>query len=314
MRCLQEAQIIGVTTTGLAKNLDVLRRLSSKVMLCEEAGEVLEAHTITALLPQIEHAILIGDHQQLRPQIQKYELQRESPTGEKYSLDVSLFERLVEPTGDWGIKLPVSVLDIQRRMHPTIAQLIRDTLYPKLQDHPTVHEYPEVCGLGRRLYWFNHGELEADTGVPGVMSTSHSNDFEVDMTSALVSHLIRQGKYQGEDIAVLTPYLGQLQKLRSRMGASHELVISDRDAENLEKEGFESNTGGSTKQMTTKKTTLLKALRIATVDNFQGEEAKVIVVSLVRSNLGNNCGFLKTSNRINVLLRCVKLRCSTKAS
>ncbi|KAL9009809.1 MAG: hypothetical protein Q9173_005193 [Seirophora scorigena] len=51
LRCLQQAHVIGVTTTGLAKNLDILRRLRSKVMLCEEAGEVLEAYTITVLLP-----------------------------------------------------------------------------------------------------------------------------------------------------------------------------------------------------------------------------------------------------------------------
>lgn len=41
---------------------------------------------------------------------------------------------------------------------------------------------------------------------------------------------------------------------------------------------------------------------IATVDNFQGEEAKVVIVSLVRSNKENNVGFLRTTNRINVLL------------
>lgn len=41
---------------------------------------------------------------------------------------------------------------------------------------------------------------------------------------------------------------------------------------------------------------------IATVDNFQGEEAKVIIVSLVRSNKEKNVGFLRTTNRINVLL------------
>lgn len=38
------------------------------------------------------------------------------------------------------------------------------------------------------------------------------------------------------------------------------------------------------------------------MDNFQREEAKVIVISLVRSNDERKCGFLKTSNRINVLL------------
>jgi superfamily I DNA and/or RNA helicase len=55
-------------------------------------------------------------------------------------------------------------------------------------------------------------------------------------------------------------------------------------------------------QVQVQKTTLLNALRIATVDNFQGEEAKVIVVSLVWNNDKRKCGFLKTSNRINVLL------------
>ena len=61
------AKVVGVTTSGLARNLNLLRRLPSKVLLCEEAGEVLEAHLLTALLPSIEHAILIGDHEQLRP-------------------------------------------------------------------------------------------------------------------------------------------------------------------------------------------------------------------------------------------------------
>jgi hypothetical protein len=49
LRCLQQADIIGATTTGLAKNLDILRRLPSKVLLCEEAGEVLEAHILTGM-------------------------------------------------------------------------------------------------------------------------------------------------------------------------------------------------------------------------------------------------------------------------
>ena len=74
LRVLNDANIIGVTTSGLARNIGLLQRLPSKVMLCEEAGEVLESHLLTALLPHLEHAILIGDHQQLRPQIANYGL------------------------------------------------------------------------------------------------------------------------------------------------------------------------------------------------------------------------------------------------
>jgi superfamily I DNA and/or RNA helicase len=38
------------------------------------------------------------------------------------------------------------------------------------------------------------------------------------------------------------------------------------------------------------------------VDYFQGEESKIIIVSLVRSNKRRKVGFLKTKNRITVLL------------
>ena len=127
LRCLKQANVIGITTSGLAKHLNILRRLDAKVLLCEEAGEVLEAHLLTALLPSIEHAILIGDHEQLRPTTQNYDLQHENSEGEKYSLDVSLFERLIDPP-EWGATVPHTTLEVQRRMDPSIAQLIRKTL------------------------------------------------------------------------------------------------------------------------------------------------------------------------------------------
>ncbi|KAJ9315563.1 hypothetical protein DTO271D3_4136 [Paecilomyces variotii] len=300
LRCLNQADIIGLTTTGLARNMNMLRRLQSKVMLCEEAGEVLEAHLLTALLPSIEHLILIGDHLQLPPKAQNYDLSRENPhEGEQYSLDVSLFERLVMPTDVMGSGLPFSTLETQRRMHPSIAQLIRDTLYPKLSDAPSVSEYPEVIGVKKRLFWLDHRNLEMDASNIDAMATSHWNQYEIDMTTGLVNHLIRQGTYKSTDIAVLTPYLGQLHRLRQRLGQSFAITLGERDQDELEKSGFEGENSAAAPAM---RTTLLQALRIATVDNFQGEEAKVVVITLVRSNPQNRCGFLRTSNRINVLL------------
>ncbi|CAO2654557.1 Nn.00g112900.m01.CDS01, partial [Neocucurbitaria sp. VM-36] len=304
LRCLREAHIIGVTTSGLARNIELLQRVRAKVMICEEAGEVLEAHTLTAFLPGVQHAILIGDHEQLRPQINTYELQHDNPQGKRYSLDISLFERLVRPqTGD--PQVPLSTLKTQRRMHPSISELVRVPLYPHLQDHSSVSEYPEVDGMRDRLYWLNHQEKEDAQPVHAV-SLSKTNTFEVEMTAALVSHLVRQGTYGSEDIAVLTPYLGQLQKIKKRLAGTFEIVVGDRDQEELEAQGLRDEPDTSAVdgqgQVQVQKTTLLNALRVATVDNFQGEEAKVVVVSLVRSNDMRKCGFLKTSNRINVLL------------
>lgn len=305
LRCLLQAHIIGVTTSGLATKIDLLQRVRAKVMICEEAGEVLEAHTLAALLPGVEHAILIGDHEQLRPQINNYELQHDNIRGEKYSLDVSLFERLVK-TQTENLRVPLSSLKTQRRMHPSISELVRIPLYPDLQDHPSVSDYPPVDGMRNRLFWLDHRETE-DQRTAESVSSSRTNTFEVDMVAALVSHLIRQGIYESEDIAVITPYLGQLQKLQRRLATSFEIVVGDRDQEELKAKGLQDDQNTATAgQVQVQKTSLLNALRVATVDNFQGEEAKVVVVSLVRSNSERRCGFLKTSNRINVLLSRAK--------
>lgn len=311
-RCLQEADIVGATTTGLARELSLLRKLRSKVVLCEEAGEVLEAHSLTTLLPSVEQAIFIGDHLQLRPQIQNYELQSTNPRGSQYSLDMSLFERLVQPPHSSDPRLPVSVLETQRRMHPSIAEMVRSTLYRTLKDGENVTKYPPVVGMRHRLFWLQHEELEAGAAAQDPQNTSHSNLFEVEMTAALISHLVRQGSYNPEDIAVLTPYLGQLQKLRTRMAAESTFAVSlgERDIEDLEElEESESEKMTLPKKQSVGKTTLLRSVRLATVDNFQGEEAKVVIISLVRSNAQNRCGFLSTSNRINVLMSRAKHGC-----
>ncbi|KAI0156596.1 AAA domain-containing protein [Xylariaceae sp. FL1272] len=153
-------------------------------------------------------------------------------------------------------------------MHPSISELIRLTLYPSLRDGDTVGQYPEVIGMRQRLFWLHHQELEdraAKTQDP--TSTSHTNSFEVAMTMSLVQHLIRQGTYAPDDIAVITPYLGQLHRLHREMQTSFQISVGERDTNNA-----------------ANRTTLLKSVRLATVDNFQGEEAKVVVISLVRSN------------------------------
>ncbi|KAJ5188533.1 hypothetical protein N7472_007547 [Penicillium cf. griseofulvum] len=300
LRCLAEADVIGATTAGLARRLDMFRRLPCKFMLCEEAGEVLESHLLTAFLPSVEHAILIGDQQQLRPQVQNYDLSSENPRGgAQYSLDISLFERLVSSNkSPMDCGAPFSTLETQRRMHPSIARLIRETQYPKLKDAASVSEYPEIMGMRKRLFWLDHRQREGGSDADAT-STSHWNSHEIDMTVALVNHLIQQGEYKHGDIAVLTPYLGQLNRLRKRLDELFAIVVGDRDREDLKQAGYGDYQAKDSPMV---KAALSQTLRVATVDNFQGEEAKVVVISLVRSNTQNKCGFLRTPNRINVLL------------
>ncbi|KAJ0417780.1 AAA domain-containing protein [Aspergillus carlsbadensis] len=303
-RVLADADVIGVTTSGLARRISVLRHIESRVVICEEAGEVLEAHMLSALIPSVQHLIQIGDHQQLRPQIVNHKLSLESHSKDLYQLDRSQFERMA--LGESGLPaFPTSQLNVQRRMRPEVSTLIRNTLYERLVDSDTVKNLPNVTGMGKDVFWLDH-ENQEDAGDQEFRGRSKSNSWEVAMTHALVRHIVRQGVYGSKDIAVLTPYVGQLQKLRSALQNDFEIVLSDRDQETLIRDGHEDTKSDGEGHALLQKKSMSELLRIATVDNFQGEEAKVIIISLVRSNMNNKVGFLKTSNRINVLLSRAK--------
>ncbi|KAF4343606.1 NFX1-type zinc finger-containing protein [Fusarium beomiforme] len=304
-RTLARADVIGITTTSLAKQIGMLRSLKIKCVMCEEAGELREADIISALMESVEHFIQIGDHKQLRPQINNFELSLESSSGKFWQLDRSQFER--RAIGEPGLDpAPFAQLNVQRRMRPEISQLIR-RVYPNLQDHESVFHLDDVVGMRKNLFWLDHNHPE-DSGGDGTRVKSHSNTWETNMATALVRHIVRQGEYKPEDVALLTPYTGQLQQLRAALGKDFEICLSDRDMDQLAHDGFENDSGGingqgsSGAQKMIEKKQLLQTIRLATVDNFQGEEAKVIIVSLVRSNTQRKVGFLRTENRINVLL------------
>lgn len=46
----------------------------------------------------------------------------------------------------------------------------------------------------------------------------------------------------------------------------------------------------------------LSKVKITVLDNYQGEECKIILLSLVRNNNDNKIGFLGTENRVCVAL------------
>jgi hypothetical protein len=164
-----------------AKFQSFIRSVQPKVILCEEAGKVLEAHIISALTPSTQHLILIGgtcfsytnilyafinvfqgylffksDYEQLRPHITTYNLSCDSRIGKKHSLDKSLFERLVKSNKATCIQLLT-----QRRMRTReISDLIRYTLYEDLVDDENTARYPGVCGAQHNVYFINHRKSE----------------------------------------------------------------------------------------------------------------------------------------------------------
>ncbi|KAL8844844.1 MAG: hypothetical protein Q9176_000944 [Flavoplaca citrina] len=157
-----------------------------------------------------------------------------------------------------------SQLSRQRRMHPEIRRGLMP-IYPNLEDHPSVALRPPVPGMGLlRSYFFSHDWPEDTDDL-----MSKVNRTEADMIVNFFNYLIINGA-KTKDIAVLTFYNGQ-----------RKLILSSlRKHANLQGEVF----------------------KVVTVDSYQGEENGIVLLSLVRSNLNKQIGFLSVANRVCVAL------------
>ncbi|KAH3711004.1 NFX1-type zinc finger-containing protein 1-like [Dreissena polymorpha] len=169
--------------------------------------------------------------------------------------------------------VPCVTLEEQHRMRPEISRLLRrERLYPKLRDHESVFRYDQVRGVDFNMQFISHEEEESCSGD----STSYSNPHEAKYLAALCKYFLNQG-YTKDQITVLTPYMGQVMLLRNEMPKS-----------------------------------IFEGVRITAIDNFQGEENDIILLSLVRSSMEghsrkrNPIGFVGIENRICVALSRAK--------
>lgn len=87
-----------------------------------------------------------------------------------------------------------------------------------------------------------------------------------------MNYLLQQG-YNPDSITVLSLYAGQLLTIKNKILK----LYPERGA-------------------------IIRRIKIRTVDNYQGEENDIIILSLVRSNHNDQIGFLKASNRVCVAL------------
>ncbi|KAH9170424.1 hypothetical protein EDB89DRAFT_2071946 [Lactarius sanguifluus] len=295
-RLLSRTDLIACTTTGAAKLVSLLTSVGPKVLMVEEAGQVLEAHILASLVPSgicLKRAYSAGP-ETITPEFGHFFMSGR----ELFKFDRSLMERLSDGA------MSMSQINVQRRMRPSISHFVRKILYPRLEDHEVVRDYPAVHGMEKNVVFFSHNNPENSEDD----SVSKHNMFEVAMIRDLVLYFLKQGPYDGAgDIAVLCAYLGQLQKVRAALKDLKIAVsVDERDEEQLERTGLAGDDDIGFAQVQ-----VARHIRIGTVDTFQGQEAKIVIISLVRNSgafeEGNaSIGFLKSSNRINVALSRAK--------
>ena len=163
---------------------------------------------------------------------------------------------------------PVQTLSIQHRMRPEIASLITPAIYKELHNHESVYNYGHIQGIGKNLFFITHTQPEL-TGTDD--RQSHSNPHEAKYLGALCDYLLKQG-YKQDEITILTLYRGQLLEIKKIFRARK-----------------------------------INGVRTAVVDDFQGEENRIILLSLVRSNNEQRIGFVGIENRICVALSRAKM-------
>ncbi|KAJ7338266.1 hypothetical protein JRQ81_011010 [Phrynocephalus forsythii] len=163
-------------------------------------------------------------------------------------------------------RLPHVQLLYQHRMRPEISQLLVPCFYKELHDHQAVLKYENIKGVERNVFFVQHGEEES----PSADTESYSNPHEATFLVSLAKYLLKQG-YGPSQINILTPYHGQVMRIRA--------LLLQAEMENVSAHA---------------------------VDDFQGEENDIVLLSLVRSNRQGSIGFLRDKNRLCVALSRAK--------
>jgi hypothetical protein len=139
---LSGAAVIGATVIGALLHLDAIGAAKPIALIIEEAAEVPEACLLALLaLPSLRRCIMVGDHQQLKPSVQAYEL------AQRKHLDTSAFERLTL------LGVPTPVLRFQSRMIPAVLGPVLQH-YPMLESNEKrVADLTLPAWLVKPLYW-----------------------------------------------------------------------------------------------------------------------------------------------------------------
>jgi hypothetical protein len=156
----------------------------------------------------------------------------------------------------------IPTLTEQFRMHPVVCSFVAATFYDgALTTNPLIGR-SRVRADPVGLWWLAYHDKNAESSPP--RSTSKVNETE----AILALGLLDREDLRGKSVMVITFYKAQETLLKKMLGTM--------------------GRGES------------EALRILSVDQSQGSEADVVILSCVRSNDSRSIGFVKNANRMNV--------------
>ncbi len=313
---IHDGALIFVGTLAAA-NAPELRGLAFATVIVDETGQATEPAALQALrhLPPgyAGRLILVGDHQQLPPVVPEApgapalpplpDSLRAAGFADGPGLKISLFERLAR-------RYPRALITLaaQYRMNGPICALISDLFYDgalhpgdervanaRLSDflssfaprpHAPTPSRPTPVWDDTPIVFLDTSRDPAarDTVQRLGADESRDNPREAALVADLVVGLFRAAPREGwpalaAEVGIISAYRKQNNRLRAEIAAREPALAA------------------------------LPALRIDTVDRFQGGERQILFVSLVNSNEGHVIGALHADpRRLNVALSRAKTK------
>ncbi|MCL7044876.1 hypothetical protein MKW94_000406, partial [Papaver nudicaule] len=266
--CFQSASLIFCTASS-SYTLHRVEMDPLNLLVIDEAAQLRECESVIPLqLKGIQHAILIGDECQLSAMVA-------SKVSDDAGFGRSLFERLS------FLGHSKHLLNIQYRMHPKISAFPNANFYEnRILNAPSV-----LCKNYERRYlqgpmFGPYSFISTSDGRDELDNVAHSrkNMVEVAITLKIVRKLFRgftstawDGTREKLTIGIISPYAAQVAAIQEKLGHKYEKLK-------------------------------YFAVRVKTVDGFQGGEEDIIIISTVRSNSEGSIGFLSNLQRTNVAL------------
>ncbi|WP_174940866.1 AAA domain-containing protein [Burkholderia lata] len=343
---LRSANVVFATTNAADIERLIDERAQFDWSVIEEAGKATGVELISPLLLSYRR-VMIGDHQQLPPfnterlvnlladpkrignviQISKSlvnrslresvlddlvldlsDLEEITSTCGLAARSLTLFKSIFEPEYErMSIRAPrwpiAKRLNFQHRMHPAIARLVSECFYEgslKTDDEcarrfingrsPVQSRNSEILSLAPITLIDMPFVQTEKNAVTGEKWPRYHNPSEVDAVVAVLRLLEAVPGEKKPSIAILTPYREQVKRMTQAIRSE----LSNHLA-HLEEFSFEDGVKNP----------------VGTVDSFQGSEADVVVLSLVRNNEHadkRGLGFLADPRRMNVLMSRAKWR------
>ncbi|MFT8313994.1 MAG: AAA domain-containing protein [Clostridium sp.] len=264
------SNVVCSTCSGIAAaNNNYFLEKEFDYVIIDEAAKCFSSELIIPMVKG-KKIILVGDHKQISPIIEKEILEEMEAEKEftKEELNAYLKSSLFGIMFKDAPKELKTVLNTQYRMNADISRFVSKRFYDSnlVDGKNIINKIHGINELINGMYWVDTGSNENSTEIK--CGNSYYNEKEIQITITLLKWLDNKLTSR-KNVGIISPYRVHTSNLRDQL-VNHDFLNMD--------------------------------IEINTIDAFQGREKQIIIMNCVRNNLAGNFGHTSGSARMNVAI------------